>query len=130
MYEIAFLDPWNGEINASIDNEGITNASVSANTIYQGDKLAIKKADLIVANFHQFGSNRPSVGTYFECGMALAMDKPLILIVEPNDFERWSKHPFTSQACSIFTSVDDFLNSKILNWFYKRTNHACYEWKI
>jgi hypothetical protein len=130
MYEIAFLDPWNGEIDAIIDNEGLTNASVSGNTIFQGDKAAIKKANLIVANFNQFGSARPSVGTYFECGMALAWDKPLILIVPSDEFERWSKHPFTSQACAIFKNVDDLLNSKILNWFYKRTNTAIYDWSL
>jgi hypothetical protein len=129
-YEISFLDPWSGEVDAVIDNEGLTNASVSANTIFQGDVLAIKKADIIIANFDQFGSLRPSVGTYFECGMALAYNKPLILIVNKNELERWSKHPFTSQATKIFTSVKELLDSKILNWFYKRTNAAIYEWKI
>lgn len=130
MYEIAFLDPWNGEVDGVIDNEGLTNTAVSANTIYQGDVAAIKKANIIVANFQQFGSARPSVGTYFECGIALALGKPLIIIVEPNEFERWSKHPFTSQSCAIFKSVDEFLSSKILNWYYKRTNHANYEWSL
>jgi hypothetical protein len=130
MYEISFLDPWNGEVDAVIDNEGLTNSSVSGNTIYQGDMLAIKKADIVVANFNQFGSERPSVGTYFECGISLALGKPLVIIVPSEEFERWSKHPFTSQACAIFKSVEDLLNAKILNWFYKRTNHANYEWKI
>jgi len=130
MYEICFLDPWNGEVTGIIDNEGLTNNAVSANTIYQGDIAAIKKANIVVANFNQFGSERPSVGTYFECGIALALGKPLILIVPENEFERWSKHPFTSQACAIFKNIDEFLNSKILNWYYKRTNHATYEWKL
>ena len=129
-YEICFLDPWNGEVDAVIDNEGISNESVSSNTIYQGDVLAIQKANVIVANFNQFGSIRPSVGTYFECGMALAWNKPLILIVPENEYERWLKHPFTSQACAIFRNVDEMLNSKILNWFYKRTNTAIYDWNL
>jgi hypothetical protein len=130
MYEICFLDPWAGEVDAVIDPEGLTNSQVSANTIFQGDVCAIKKANIIIANFNQFGSDRPSVGTYFECGMALALGKPLILIVPPEEFDRWSKHPFTSQACAIYKSVDDLLNAKILNWFYKRTNSAIYDWKI
>lgn len=130
MYEICFLDPWNGEINAIIDKEGLTNAAVSANAIYQGDREALKKADIVVANFNQYGSKRPSVGTYFECGMCLAYNKPLILIVPPEEIERWKQHPFTSQASGIYGSVEEFLNSKILNWFYKRINHANYEWKI
>jgi hypothetical protein len=130
MYEISFLDPWNGEESGVIDNEGLTNIELSANTIYQGDKIAIKKANLIVANFQQFGSERPSVGTFFECGMALAWEKPLILIVEPKELNRWSKHPFTAQASAIFTSVDEMLDKKILNWYYKRLNHATYEWSL
>lgn len=130
IYEISFLDPWNGEVDAQVSEDGVTNMSVSGNTIFQGDVCAIKKANIIIANFNQFGSARPSVGTYFECGMALAYNKPLILIVPENEFERWSKHPFTSQACAIFKSVDDLLSSKILNWFYKRTNSAIYDWKM
>jgi hypothetical protein len=129
-YELSFLDPWNGEVDAVVDAEGLTNSAVSGNTIFQGDVLAIKKANVVIANFYQFGSARPSVGTYFECGMALAWGKPLILVVPPEEFERWSKHPFTSQACAIFKSVDDLLNAKILNWFYKRTNAAIYDWKL
>ena len=129
IYEICFLDPWNGEVDAEIDNEGLTNNKVSGNTIFMGDKLAIKKADIIIANFNQYGSKRPSVGTYFECGMTLAWDKPLILIVPEGEKERWSNHPFTSQSVAIYTSIDDFLNSKILNWFYKRINSAIYGWE-
>lgn len=130
IYEIVFLDPWNGEIDAEIDNEGLTNASFNGKIIYSGDREAIKKSDVIIANFNQFGSQRPSIGTYFECGMALAWNKPLILIVPKNELERWNKHPFTSQAVAIYTSVDELLKAKILNWFYKRTNSAIYEWRI
>ena len=130
MYEICFLDPWNGEINANIDNEGLTNNCVSGKAIFEGDKKAIQKADIVIANFNQFGSKRPSVGTYFECGMTLALNKILILIVPEEEYKRWNNHPFTSQAVAIYKSVDEFLQSKILNWFYKRTNHANYGWKI
>lgn len=130
MYELCFLDPWNGEVGGVIDNEGLTNTAVPGKAIYEGDKCAIKKSDIIIANFNQYGSLRPSVGTFMECGMALAWNKPLILIVPENELERWSKHPFTSQSVAIYTSVDELLDSKILNWFYKRTNHANYEWKL
>ena len=129
-YEIRFLCPYNGELEAEIDNEGLTNNKVNGKTIFAGDKEAIKKANIIVANFSQFGSKRPSVGTFMECGMALAWNKPLILIVPPEEFARWNSHPFTSQAVAIYKSVDEFLESKILNWFYKRTNSAIYEWEL
>jgi len=130
VYEICFLDPWNGEVNANIDNEGISNQSISGKAIFAGDKEAIKKSNIVIANFNQFTSKRPSVGTYFECGMTLAWNKPLILIVNEDEFERWNTHPFTSQAVAIYKSVDEFLESKILNWFYKRTNSAIYEWEL
>jgi len=130
MYEICFLDPWNGEVDGVADDEGLTNTTISGKAIFAGDKQAIQKADIVVANFNQYGSARPSVGTYFECGMALAWGKPLILIVPEEEFERWSKHPFTAQAVAIYKSTDEFLESKILNWFYKRTNSAIYDWKL
>jgi len=130
MYEICFLDPWNGEVGTVIDKEGLTNERVPGKAIYEGDKLAIKKSDIVIANFNQYGSPRPSVGTYFECGMALAFDKPLILIVPEREHERWSRHPFTTQSVAIYKSVDELIESKILNWFYKRTNSAIYEWNL
>jgi len=130
MYEICFLDPWNGEVDAVVDDEGLTNNLISGKAIFAGDKQAIQKANIVVANFNQFESKRPSVGTYFECGMALAWNKPLILIVPEEEFDRWNKHPFTSQAVAIYKSVDEFLESKILNWFYKRTNSAIYNWNL
>jgi len=130
MYEICFLDPWNGEVGGVIDNEGLTNTAVPSKAIFEGDKQAIQKSNIIVANFNQFGSKRASVGTFMECGMALAWNKPLILIVPEDEFERWSKHPFTSQSVAIYKSVEEMLDSKILNWFYKRTNHANYEWEL
>lgn len=129
-YEICFLDPWNGEVDAEIDNEGLTNNRVSGKAIFAGDKEAIRKSDIVLANFNQYGSKRPSVGTYMECGMALAWNKPLILIVPEDEVTRWSNHPFTAQAVAIYKSVDEFLESKILNWFYKRTNSAIYEWEL
>lgn len=130
MYEICFLDPWNREVGGIIDKEGLTNSAVSGKAIFEGDKKAVQKADIVIANFNQYNSKRPSVGTFFECGMALAFNRPLLLIVPENEKERWSKHPFTSQSCGIYTSVQELLDSKILNWFYKRTNHACYDWKL
>ena len=130
MYEIRFLDPWNGEVNAEIDNEGLTNDKLSAKLIYSGDKESIQRADIIVANLNSYNSTRPIIGTFFECGMALAWDKPLILIVPEDKFVQYSNHPFTAQAVGVYKSVDEFLESKILNFFYKRINNANYEWEI
>jgi nucleoside 2-deoxyribosyltransferase len=129
-YEISFLDPFNGEIDVKMDIDGLTAEGISSNTIFTGDKMAIKKSNIIVANFNQFESKRISVGTFFECGMALAYEKPLILIVPKKDMDKWKSHPFTSQSAAIFDSVDKFLDSKILNWFYKRINHANYSWDL
>jgi len=129
-YEIIFLDPWNGEIDSVIDAEGITNERVQANAIFHGDKMAIKKADLIIANLNQFNSPRISIGTFCEIGIALALNKPVVLITDKNLYARYSKHPFTSQAVAIYKSIEEFLDSKILNWFYKRVNSAIYEWEL
>lgn len=130
FYEMNFLDPWNGEVDAEIDDEGLTNSKISGKAIYAGDVQAIKKSDLIVANLNQFNSPRPSIGSFMECGMALAWNKPLIIIIDEKNYERYCKHPFTSQACAMFKSVDELLQSKILNWFYKRVNTAIYDWKV
>jgi len=125
-YPIDFLDPFNGPELDSLDGKGLK-SDVPSNAIYTGDKMSVKACDLIVANLDTFEQERPMIGTFFELGWCTAWDKHFILIVPESMKDTAQNHPFLKQASSIYYSVDQFLDSKILNYFYKRINGANYK---
>jgi len=125
-YPIDFLDPFNGPELESIDEKGLK-SSVPSNAIFAGDMMSVKACDLVVANLDTFGQDRPMIGTFFELGWCTAWQKDFILIVPPDQKELAENHPFLKQACAVFGSMEEFLDSKILNYFYKRINGANYE---
>jgi len=154
-FPIAFLDPYNGKEFESIDKKGLT-SNIPANAIYDGDYLSVKTADVIVANLDDFflddvkameqavddghvdyefafkrliekvKNYRPSIGTYFEIAWAFEMRKPVILVVPENRREIYEKHPFTCRASQIVGSVDELLDKKVLETFYRRMAGAIY----
>jgi hypothetical protein len=125
-YPIDFLDPFNGPELESLDAKGLK-SSVPANAIFAGDMMSVKACDLVVANLDTFGQTRPMIGTYFELGWCTAWQKDFVLIVPGNYREIAENHPFLKQAAAVFGSVDEFLESKTLNYFYKRINGANYD---
>ena len=124
-YPIDFLDPFNGPEIESLDSKGLK-SDVPSNAIFHGDKMSVKECDMVVANLDTFGQTRPMIGTFFELGWCTMMDKHFILIVPESYREVAENHPFLKQASAIYFSVEEFLESKILNYFYKRINGANY----
>jgi ethanolamine utilization microcompartment shell protein EutS len=156
-YPIEFLDPFNGPELESLDAKGLKSSvpanaifagdmmSVKACDLVVANldtftmKLLNKSGiNLIpkslpealetIGNLVEFIKNiRPMIGTFFELGWCTAWQKDFILIV-PEDFKDVAEHhPFLKQASGVFGSVDEFLDSKTLNYFYKRINGANYE---
>lgn len=155
-FPISFLDPYNGKEFKTIDKKGLT-SSIPANAIYDGDRMSVNKADVIVANMDDFyletlnkylpipndskeilmqklinthksiNNYRPSIGTIFEICWAMEQRKPVILIVPENKREIYEKHPFTCRASQVVGSVDELLDKKVLETFYRRMAGAIYE---
>ncbi len=121
-YPIAFLDPYNGKEFATIDKEGLK-SHIPANAIIHGDYMSVQKADIVVANMNTFGGSRPMTGTLWELAWTWQMKKPFILIT---DDKNYIHHPFTGQASWIVSSVEELLNEKILETFYRRLAGAVY----
>ena len=121
-FPIACLDPYNGKEFATIDKKGLK-SHIPANAIIMGDYLSVSKADIIVANMDTFGASRPSVGTQWEMAWAWQMKKPIVLI---SDNENYIHHPFTGQSSWIVKSVDEMLELKVLETFYRRMAGAIY----
>jgi len=126
-YPIDFLDPFNGPEIESIKGTGLASVGAMSNAIYNGDMMSVKSCDIIIANLDNFGSPRELVGTYFELGWQSFMQKPFILIAPEDKQELCAKHPFLNRAVGVYASAQELLDSKILNFFYKRIVHANYE---
>lgn len=122
-YPIVWFDPLNGEEKAEITPSGLV-TNIPSNAIVHRDYQCVVKADVIVANMDTFGQDRPLTGTLFELAWAYEHRKPVILITNE---DRYKYHPFmTNTASYIVESVDELLDEKILNFFFKGWNNAIY----
>ncbi len=158
-YPIEFLDPFNGPELNSLDGKGLKSsvppnaifagdmmsvkacdlvvANLDTFTLKLLDKKFIdlypstlSEAKNSIRELLNFIKNiRPMIGTFFELGWCTAWQKDFILIVPEQYKEVAAGHPFLKQASEVYGSVDDFLDAKILNYFYKRLNGANYEFK-
>lgn len=72
-------------------------------------------------------NRRENLGTIMEVGIALYLQKPVILIVPEKRKEIFEKHPFTKRASVIVTSVEKLIEKKWLSILYKSISGATYE---
>lgn len=122
-YPITWLDPINGEVVEGLDNFG-SNPRMPDNAIVDKDRMCVNNADIIIANLDSFGEDRPLIGTISEMVWAHEFHKPVITITDNPVF---LNHPFTKNFTSWYvTSVDELLERKIVNQFYKAFNSAQY----
>jgi len=125
-YPISFLDPFNGKEIDTIDKKGIT-SSIPPHAIRRGDKMSVKKADIMIANMNTFGCDRPMIGTHHELRWAGDFETPRILIVPEKDLELYKNHPFTADCDYFLTDIEQLFNEKIIESFYRRIAGAIYE---
>ncbi|MEM4260870.1 MAG: nucleoside 2-deoxyribosyltransferase [Candidatus Woesearchaeota archaeon] len=117
--DICFLNPLNGE--DQISDDGLS-SHLPGKAILTKDYNAIKKCDLFIVNMDTFGVARPPIGTIMEIAFAYEFKKPVMMITTE---ELYKKHPFISNMVDwYFDSVDDMLNQKAINIFYKAWHSA------
>jgi len=122
-YPITWLDPLNGEKFAEISPDGLK-GSMPPNAIVHKDYTCVKKCDLIVVNMDTFGQDRGLCGTICELAWGWQMHKAIIMITKE---DRYIQHPFLSYFSSwIVPSVDELIDKKIINEFYKSWHSAQY----
>lgn len=122
-YPIVWLDPLNGENFAEISPDGLK-GSLPPHAIVHKDYMCVDKADLIIANMDTFGSKRGLCGTICELAWAWDKHKPIIMITNE---DRYKYHPFLEYFSSwIVPSVDELLEKKIVNEFFKAWHSAQY----
>jgi len=122
-YPISFLDPLNGENFNEISPDGLKGC-FPPNAIVHKDYNCVDKCDLVICNTDTFGQNRPLIGSIYELAWAYEKRKPVIMITNDIVFEQ---HPFITNTVSWYVkSVDELLEKKIINEFYKSFNSAEY----
>ena len=68
------------------------------------DSFDVRSSDMVVACF--LGTEMPSIGTSAEIWGAWLLNKPVVMIADPNNVH--AKHPMLSQACTnIVDSVEE-----------------------
>jgi len=71
-------------------------------------------------------NHRPNWGTMLEIGIAMYLQKPIVLIaINKTQAEMLRKHPFLKRN-TVVESVDELLEKKILNIIYKSISGAIY----
>jgi hypothetical protein len=123
-YPIEWIDPLNGKDYEKMSPDGMTLENVSPNAVVHRDYYSVKISDLIVANMDTFGEPRPLIGTISELAWAWEQRKPIIIITEDYNF---MNHPFTVSFGSFFVkTVEELIEKKYINYFYKGMNSALY----
>ena len=122
-YPITWLDPLNGEDFAEISPDGLKGV-MPPNAIVHKDYTCVEKCDLIVVNMDRFGKERPLTGTICELAWGWQMHKPIIMIT---DEDQYKHHPFLAHFASwVIPTVDELIDKKIINEFYKAWHSAQY----
>ena len=123
-YPICWLDPLNGKDFEEIDGEGLHAKGVTPEAIVHRDYQCVKSSDMVIANLDTFGCQRPLTGTMFELAWAYDAHKPVIVIATD---ENYTKHPFITETASIIvSSVEELIERKLVNYFFKGQASAIY----
>ena len=118
---IRILDPLHGKNTSTITPDGLK-SDMPARAVLQRDMLSVQEADLIIANMDRFGEERVSVGTIMEIAWGFVFAKPIIIIT---DEQQYTEHPFLfSMKSALYDSVDDMLNSGIIDYFSDGVQHS------
>lgn len=122
-YPICWLDPLNSGEGDEISSDGLK-SKVPPHAIVHKDYKSVAIADLIVANMETFGCDRPLIGTISELAWAWDRHIPIVMVTKE---KQYIDHPFTSYFASWYVkSVDELLEKKVINEFYKAWHTAQY----
>jgi len=122
-YPIKWLDPLNGKNLDHITGDGLK-SDTPPNAIVHRDYVSVTRSNLIVVNMDTFGTERGLCGTICELAWAWEHHIPIIMIT---DEKRYTEHPFLSYFASVVvSSVDELLEKKYINYFFKGVVNAEY----
>lgn len=97
--DVVVLSPLRGkaDLEGATSDGGITHPATTAKDVMYRDRADILRADIILVNLNDWGSERPMVGTMFELAWAWDHKKPVVAVVDDNNYLMKS-HPFVVEA--------------------------------
>lgn len=107
------------EINSSKDG-GIT-SNIQNSAIFMRDHAMVKSAHVILVNLKLKGHSgvpvkKPLIGSFFEMAWAWQYQKPIIGVVEEDNY-LFNNHPFITQTLTQkFTTLEEALESVATYW--------------
>jgi hypothetical protein len=122
-YPLLWMDPLNGKDFSSLDENGLK-SNIPSHAIIHRDFQCIVRSDLVIVNMDTFGESRPLIGTIAEIAWAWDRRIPIVMIT---DEAIYKEHPFTAYFAShVVSSVEELLEKKIVNFYFKGWNDAWY----
>lgn len=112
------------EINASKDG-GIT-SNIPNSAIFMRDHAMVKSAHVLLCNLKLVGYNgeqvkKPLIGTFFEMAWAWQYQKPVVAVVEEENY-LFNNHPFLTETITQkFPTLEEALEciAHYWNWHYQ-----------
>jgi nucleoside 2-deoxyribosyltransferase len=116
------------ELNSSTDG-GIT-SNVPNSAIMIRDRAMVNSSHLVLANLKMVGDNgpcdKPFIGTFYELAWAWDAHKPVIAVVEPDNY-LFNEHPFLKDTSITqkFATLEEALQNIVeyWNWGWERPDN-------
>jgi nucleoside 2-deoxyribosyltransferase len=134
-----YFQRWRKEASAFLSNHGVmplsplaqkevvqsTDGGVTSNIpnedIFQRDFTMVRSSHLILANLKLVGDlgtpiEKPLIGTWFEMAWAWHDKKPIIAVIEPDNY-LFQRHPFiTATVTHKFETLEEALHNIVSYW--------------
>jgi len=119
------LSPLSQKEAGTSQDGGITSA-IPNDAILMRDYAMVKSSHLVLANLKIIGDKgkveKPIIGTFFEMAWAWEANKPIIAVVEPDNY-LFNMHPFLAKTITQkFPTLEDALDNIVSywNWHYEK----------
>ena len=112
--------------NGTFSTDGGITSTTPSRAVMARDYAMVRSAHIILANLKLIGDHglcdKPFIGTFYELGWAWEMKKPVVAVVEPENY-LFNNHPFLVESITEkFGSMDEALRNIIeyWNWGWER----------
>ncbi len=100
-------NPLKGKQNllSETKNGGMSTTSASCKSIVSRDFGDVIASNVILVNLNTWGSQRPMIGTFFELGLCLHLNKAVVAILDNNSYLR--QHPFIQEVIDEYFETEE-----------------------
>jgi nucleoside 2-deoxyribosyltransferase len=109
---VRIFNPLGGKTRDESGKWTVSGVPSGARFITKHDKWYVENSDIVLFNFRALSEGYPNIGTLVEFGMAVALDKLIYVIVDPqytgHNATMYKLHPFIGEfAAQVFDTTTD-----------------------